>query len=109
MDNIHGITEEEIQKRAFAVFAAMQQRSTPQEMELIRKAFNYAREAHREQRRRTGEPYIIHPIAVALIIAQELKLGAAPVCAAFCMMLWKILHTPSRISVITLATTWHSL
>lgn len=83
MDNIHGITEEEIQKRAFAVFAAMQQRSTPQEMELIRKAFNYAREAHREQRRRTGEPYIIHPIAVALIIAQELKLGAAPVCAAF--------------------------
>lgn len=77
------ITEEEIQRRANEVFNAMESHSTLEEMTLITKAFNFAREAHREQRRKTGEPYIIHPIAVALIIAKELQLGAAPVCAAF--------------------------
>ena len=41
------------------------------------------REAHAEQKRKSGEPYIIHPIAVATIVAIELKLGANPVIAAF--------------------------
>lgn len=81
--NNQEITEEEIQCRANEVFSAMEHRSTLEEMQLIHKAFNFAREAHREQRRKSGEPYIIHPIAVALIIARELQLGAAPVCAAF--------------------------
>ena len=77
------ITDEEIMQRASEVFSAMEKRSTLEEMQLMHNAFNYAREAHRMQRRKTGEPYIIHPIAVALIVAQELQLGAAPVCAAF--------------------------
>lgn len=77
------ITEEEIQRRADEVFSAMESRSTLQEMQLMVKAFNFAREAHREQKRKNGQPYIIHPIAVALIIARELQLGSAPVCAAF--------------------------
>lgn len=77
------ITEEEIQRRAGEVFSAMEKRSTLAEMQIMRKAFEFAHEAHRDQRRKTGAPYIIHPIAVALIIAKEMQLGAAPVCAAF--------------------------
>lgn len=77
------ITEEEIQDRANKVFSAMEKRCSVKEMQLVQKAFNFAREAHRNQTRKSGEPYIIHPIAVALIIADELQLGAAPVCAAF--------------------------
>lgn len=77
------ITQEEILRRAEEVFSAMKCRTTLQEEQLIRKAFDFAMEAHRDQRRKTGEPYIIHPIAVAKIAASELQLGAAPVCAAF--------------------------
>ena len=77
------ITEEEIQQRANEVFSAMEKRCSLDEIQLAQKAFNFAREAHRNQTRKSGEPYIIHPIAVALIIAKEMQLGAAPVCAAF--------------------------
>ncbi len=47
----------------------------------IKKAFEIADEAHREQRRRSGEPYIIHPIAVARILA-DMGMDADSVCAA---------------------------
>ncbi len=77
------ITEAEIQHRANEVFSAMEKRCSLEEMQLVQKAFNFAREAHRNQTRKSGEPYIIHPIAVAMIIADEMQLGAAPVCAAF--------------------------
>lgn len=46
-------------------------------------AYELAAEAHKEQKRKTGEPYIIHPIAVARIVAEELELDANPVMAAF--------------------------
>ncbi|MFL0102150.1 RelA/SpoT family protein [Tenacibaculum maritimum] len=49
---------------------------------LIRKAFDIAVEAHSEQRRKTGEPYIFHPIAVAKIVANEIGLGATSIAAA---------------------------
>ena len=77
------ITEAEIQHRANKVFSAMEKRCSVEDMQLVQKAFNFAREAHRSQTRKSGEPYIIHPIAVAMIIADEMQLGAAPVCAAF--------------------------
>jgi len=49
---------------------------------LIRKAFDVAVEAHKDMRRKSGEPYIYHPIAVARIVAEEMGLGAtAVVCA----------------------------
>tara|TARA_B100000787_G_C16198949_1_gene303193 strand:+ start:4827 stop:7049 length:2223 start_codon:yes stop_codon:yes gene_type:complete len=50
--------------------------------ELIRKAFDIAVEAHSKQRRKTGEPYIYHPIAVAKIVAMEIGLGATSIAAA---------------------------
>ena len=49
---------------------------------LVLKAFEFANEAHRNVRRRSGEPYILHPIAVARIVVQEIGLGCKSICAA---------------------------
>lgn len=49
---------------------------------LIRKAFDIAVDAHKNQRRKTGEPYIYHPIAVAKIVSNEIGLGANSIAAA---------------------------
>ena len=66
-----------------SLFANMEKRISAEDMQRVRDAYALAAEAHREQRRKTGEPYIIHPIAVARIVAEELELGANPVIAAF--------------------------
>src|SRR6187551_3996170 len=49
---------------------------------LIRKAFDVAVDAHQDQRRKSGEAYIFHPIAVAKIVASEIGLGATSIAAA---------------------------
>lgn len=49
---------------------------------LIRKAFDIALDAHKDQRRKSGEPYIFHPIAVAKIVADEIGLGATSIACA---------------------------
>lgn len=49
---------------------------------LIRKAFEIAKDAHKNQRRKTGEPYIYHPLEVAKIVADEIGLGAISIAAA---------------------------
>lgn len=51
-------------------------------VEIIEKAFRFAKEAHKGARRRSGEPYILHPIAVARIVVEELGLGSTSICAA---------------------------
>ncbi|MCH5228612.1 MAG: bifunctional (p)ppGpp synthetase/guanosine-3',5'-bis(diphosphate) 3'-pyrophosphohydrolase [Muribaculaceae bacterium] len=51
-------------------------------VEIIEKAFRFARQAHKGARRRSGEPYILHPIAVARIVVEELGLGSTSICAA---------------------------
>lgn len=51
-------------------------------VEIIERAFAFAREAHKGIRRRSGEPYIMHPIAVAKIASQEIGLGSTSICAA---------------------------
>ena len=66
-----------------SIFKMMAQRVDENQMQLVRKAYELAAEAHKEQKRKTGEPYITHPIAVARIVAEELELGANPVMAAF--------------------------
>lgn len=72
-----------IQERAERVFEVMAKRVSSEDMLRIRAAFELAREAHAPQKRKTGEPYIFHPIAVASIAAEELMLGANPVIACF--------------------------
>lgn len=66
-----------------SIFNTLAQRVDDKQMQLVRNAYELAAEAHKEQKRKTGEPYIIHPIAVARIVAEELELGANPVMAAF--------------------------
>lgn len=66
-----------------SLFANMEQRISAEDMLRVRNAYALAADAHKDQRRKTGEPYIIHPIAVACIVAEELELGANPVIAAF--------------------------
>ena len=51
-------------------------------VEIIDKAFKFARDAHKGIRRRSGEPYIMHPIAVATIVIQEIGLGSTSISAA---------------------------
>lgn len=72
-----------IRERAERVFKVMAGRVSDEDMARIRSAFEMAREAHASQKRKTGEPYILHPIAVANIAAEELMLGANPVIACF--------------------------
>ena len=51
-------------------------------VEIITKAFNFANQAHKGIKRRSGEPYILHPIAVAKIVCTEIGLGSTSICAA---------------------------
>jgi guanosine-3',5'-bis(diphosphate) 3'-pyrophosphohydrolase len=55
---------------------------TAEDKKLIRKAFDVAVDAHKDQRRKSGEAYIFHPIAVAKIVASEIGLGATSIAAA---------------------------
>jgi GTP pyrophosphokinase len=55
---------------------------TPDDKKLIRKAFNVAVDAHKDQRRKSGEAYVFHPIGVAKIVASEIGLGPTAIAAA---------------------------
>ncbi|MDB4089193.1 RelA/SpoT family protein [Flavobacteriales bacterium] len=57
-------------------------RTTPEDTAFIRKAFNFSAEAHMSMRRKSGEPYITHPIAVARICTEEIGLGATSIVCA---------------------------
>ena len=52
------------------------------ELDMVQKAFDFANEAHKGVRRRSGEPYILHPIAVAQIVVSNIGLGYKSICAA---------------------------
>lgn len=75
--------DQSIDQSAEEIFRAMAARVTGEDLERIKEAYRVAREAHKNQKRKSGEPYIIHPIAVARIAGLELQLGANPVIAAF--------------------------
>ena len=61
------------------IYLASQHRK---KVELITKAFNFARQAHKGVRRHSGEAYIMHPLAVARIVCKEIGLGSTSICAA---------------------------
>ena len=77
------IDEESLINKAFQelldTYLASQHRK---KVELITKAFNFARQAHKGVRRHSGEPYIMHPLAVAHIVCKEIGLGSTSICAA---------------------------
>ena len=65
------------------LFACVEKRGFGEdEIDSVYRAYALAEEAHRPQQRKSGEPYILHPIAVAMIVANEIGLGANPICAA---------------------------
>ena len=75
--------EQKIQEAAEEVFNSISKSVTPEDLERVKSAFEFAKEAHSSQKRKSGEPYILHPIAVATIVAREMKLDANTVIAAF--------------------------
>lgn len=75
--------EEKIQASVESIFTMLAKRLDEEQMKMVRAAYNFAAVDHKDQKRKTGEPYIIHPIAVARIVAEEMGLGANPVMAAF--------------------------
>ena len=82
-DKIKNIDEEAAINTAFQelldIYLASRHR---RKVELITKAFNFARQAHKGVRRHSGEPYIMHPLAVARIVCKEIGLGSTSICAA---------------------------
>ena len=56
--------------------------ASDEELEVVRRAFEFANDAHRNVRRRSGEPYMIHPIAVAQIVVDKIGLGYKSISAA---------------------------
>ncbi|MCR5646387.1 MAG: RelA/SpoT family protein [Bacteroidales bacterium] len=74
--------QEEILRRYEHLLTVWQTRKEPQDLALVEDAFYFAANAHSKQRRRSGEPYIYHPIAVATIAAEDIGLGRTSlVCA----------------------------
>lgn len=77
------MTEQEQIKEAFEDLLKSLRKDTPKEgIQQIKKAFEFANEAHKGVRRRSGEPYIMHPLAVAKIATKEIGLGTTSVVAA---------------------------
>jgi len=76
--------EEQVQIQAAfdELMQSTYQKINKKEKTLITKAFEVARDAHDGQRRKSGEPYIFHPIAVARIVAQDIGLGAISIASA---------------------------
>jgi len=76
------VENKEIVKRYKALLRSCNGDITREDKKLIRKAFNLAVEAHKDVRRKSGEPYIFHPIAVAQIVAKDIGLGATSIACA---------------------------
>ncbi|MCK9159328.1 MAG: RelA/SpoT family protein [Bacteroidaceae bacterium] len=85
MDNANskGVAEDKMINKAFDdmlnIYLASKHRK---KVEIITKAFYFAKQAHKGIKRRSGEPYIMHPIAVARIVCEEIGLGSTSICAA---------------------------
>ena len=85
MDNLppKEISDEEMINRAFhELLNDYLNTKHRKKVEIITKAFNFANQAHKGIKRRSGEPYIMHPIAVASIVCNEIGLGSTSICAA---------------------------
>ena len=74
--------QEEILRRYQRLLNVWQTRKEPQDLKMVEEAFYLAANAHSRQRRRSGEPYIYHPIAVATIAAEDIGLGRTSIVCA---------------------------
>ncbi len=92
--------KKEILSRYRGLLRVVKNAKSNQDKRDIRKAFDVALEAHKDMRRKTGEPYIYHPIAVARIVAEEIGLGPTAIVAA-------LLHDTVEDTDISLADIDH--
>jgi guanosine-3',5'-bis(diphosphate) 3'-pyrophosphohydrolase len=65
-----------------ALLRSLKHRIKKGDKKIIRRAFELAADAHKEMRRKSGEPYILHPLAVARIVVEEIGLGVTSACCA---------------------------
>ncbi len=72
----------EILKKCRSLLSVCRPRTNTETRKKIRQAFNFALQAHKDHRRKSGEPYIYHPIAVGQIVVEEIGLGATSVVCA---------------------------
>src|SRR3990170_1317641 len=82
----YNLTEEQEKKEILrhyrALLRALKTKLKPGDKEMIRTAFEMAVEAHKTMRRKSGEPYVLHPLAVAMICVEEIGLGVrSTICA----------------------------
>ena len=83
MTELNNISDQEmIQKEFEALLEDYKQSPHRQKIGIITSAFEFANQAHQGIRRRSGEPYIMHPLAVARIVVKEIGLGSTSICAA---------------------------
>ncbi len=71
-----------ILKKYREILELMWDKTTPQQRDMIHKAMALAAKAHKDMRRKSGEPYIYHPLAVAKIVVQDINLGTTSVVCA---------------------------
>ena len=71
-----------ILKEYRALLRSLKKNVSPQEKKMVRKAFELAVESHKDMRRKSGEPYVLHPLAVAKIVSEEIGLDATSVACA---------------------------
>jgi len=74
--------DDQIQQEFEALLDDYSKTNHRQKIELITKAFNFAKNAHKGIKRRSGEPYIMHPLAVARVVVREIGLGSTSICSA---------------------------
>ncbi len=77
------INEKNVILKAYrGLLRSLRKNISPQEKKMIRQAFELAMEGHKDMRRKSGEPYVLHPLAVAKVVSEEMGLDATSVVCA---------------------------
>ena len=101
------MTEQEQIKEAFEdLLKSLRKETSKENRQKIKEAFEFANEAHKGVKRRSGEPYILHPLAVAKIAVKGSVWGRLLSSLLCCMMWWKIPIIQLKISLIYSGRKW---
>jgi len=71
-----------VQSRYRSLLRSMEGKADAKDKELVKRAFDLANDAHKNVKRKSGDPYIVHPLEVALVVAKEIGLGPTSIAAA---------------------------
>ena len=76
------LDKRQIQEAYSDLLKSIKHKLTEENLQMIQKAFDFANSAHEGVRRKSGEPYILHPLAVATIVTKEIGLGTKSIVSA---------------------------